>query len=57
MCRQQLRTNKSALAGYRTINTRMPDQPDILKYIDRVEKVIYINHSAKPGANIIRLLR
>ena len=44
------------LAAYSIIYKRIPDQPDVLKFVSRSRKQIVINLAAYKDAKIIKLL-
>ena len=45
----------SLLSEYEIRRIERPDKPDIERWIDREEMIIYINTAAKPGAKIVQL--
>lgn len=44
---------KMPYKDYRKISFRMPERPDVLKMVDTIHGVIYINQSAAEDAKII----
>ena len=48
-------TDKRELDKYKVITVRRPQLPQILKFIDREFKVIYVNKDAAPDARIVWL--
>ena len=45
------------LDSYKVMNTFVPEEPGVEKYISRANKTIYINTAAVPGAKIVRLIK
>ena len=45
----------SILSEYKTVEIHRPNLPNILKFVDREFKVIYINLDAAPNAKIVGL--
>ena len=45
------------LDSYKLMNTFMPEEPYVEKYISRANKTIYLNTAAVPGAKIVRLIK
>ena len=39
------------------MNTFMPEEPHVEKYISRAKQTIYINTAAVPGAKTVRLIK
>ena len=44
------------LDSYSILHIHRPDRPDIERWIDRDEHIIYVNTGAKPGAKIVVLI-
>ena len=44
------------LDSYRRVHMSMPEYPEIRRFIWRIQKTIYINTAARPGAKIDQLL-
>lgn len=47
---------REAIADYTMFYIESPQYPDIERFIYRNRKAVYINLSAKPGANIVKLV-
>ena len=43
------------LEAYSITHVHRPDMPDVERWIDREDMIIYINTAAKPGAKIVVL--
>lgn len=44
------------LDAYSITHIYRPDEPDVERWIDRNEHIIYVNTAAKPGAKIVALV-
>ena len=49
------KSNTPVLETYRIIEIRRPQQPHILKFIDREFQVMYINKDGAPNAKVVWL--
>lgn len=41
---------------YVKVPCRLPEQPEVLKMVDTLHGVVYVNLAAQPGANVVLLL-
>ncbi len=52
----KVRDRKSRLYGFNVMWTYVPEDPDVLYYVDSKNKVVYINKGARVGARVVRVI-
>ncbi len=53
---RMVRDRKSRLYGFNVMWTYVPEHPQVLYFVDRHNRVVYINKGAHEGAGVVSLI-
>jgi hypothetical protein len=53
---KRIQESNPPLCRYRRLTVYVPDLPNVVRFIDSGERLVYINIAATPEANIDRLI-